>query len=192
MTKWNLFLECVQMYWKWKYSHPFAITLQIELRCIQFLLIILEMSLQLDWSTPVANSIVWTWSRPVYIRSHSWRCMSEQKLHHEVQGTIRRDRIMMRSISDVTTEFLGWDGRTCQKENSLYSTSPIWALWESGQMEATPEKKSRQHAWSLQKCRWNTEHNAKDCRLMRQKCSYMTWMQSAVSGKKNRHSSSPV
>ena len=38
----------------------FALTLQIELRCIQFPLIILEMSLQLDWSPPVANSIDWT------------------------------------------------------------------------------------------------------------------------------------
>ena len=44
--------------------------------------------------------------------------------------------------SDRTTEFLGWDGRTCQKDNSLYSTSPIWALWESGQAEATPDKKA--------------------------------------------------
>ena len=35
--------------------------LQIELRCIQFPFIIFQMSLELDWSPPVANSIVWTW-----------------------------------------------------------------------------------------------------------------------------------
>ena len=45
------------------YSHPFAMTLQIERRCIQFPFIILEMALQLDWSPHVANSIVWTWFR---------------------------------------------------------------------------------------------------------------------------------
>jgi hypothetical protein len=43
-----------------KYSHPFAMTLQMELRCIQFLLIILEMLLQLDWNPPVAYLIIWT------------------------------------------------------------------------------------------------------------------------------------
>ena len=35
--------------------------LDIELRCVLFPLIILEMFLQLDWSPPVANSIDWTW-----------------------------------------------------------------------------------------------------------------------------------
>jgi len=39
---------------------PFAVRLQIELRCILFPLIILEMFLQLDWSPPVVNSIDWT------------------------------------------------------------------------------------------------------------------------------------
>jgi hypothetical protein len=34
--------------------------LKIELRCILFPLIILEMFLQLDWSPPVINSIDWT------------------------------------------------------------------------------------------------------------------------------------
>ena len=40
---------------------PFAMWLKIELRCILFPLIILEMFLQLDWSPPVVNSIDWTW-----------------------------------------------------------------------------------------------------------------------------------
>ena len=39
---------------------PFAMRLEIELRCILFPLIILEMLLQLDWSPPVVNSIDWT------------------------------------------------------------------------------------------------------------------------------------
>ena len=34
--------------------------LEIELTCILFPLIILEMFLQLDWSPPVVNSIDWT------------------------------------------------------------------------------------------------------------------------------------
>jgi hypothetical protein len=34
---------------------PFATRLNIELRCILFSLIILEMFLQLDWSPPVVN-----------------------------------------------------------------------------------------------------------------------------------------
>ena len=42
---------------KWKVFSPFAVMLQIELICIQFPLVILEMSLQLDWSPPVANPI---------------------------------------------------------------------------------------------------------------------------------------
>ena len=35
--------------------------LKIELRCILFPLIILEMFLQLNWSPPVVNSVDWTW-----------------------------------------------------------------------------------------------------------------------------------
>jgi hypothetical protein len=29
------------------------------------------------------------------------------------------------------------------RKTSLYSLSPIWTLWESGQTEATPEKKAQ-------------------------------------------------
>jgi hypothetical protein len=72
------FLRFLQMYWKLnteiyhlhKYSHAFAITLQIELRCIQFTLIILEMSQQLDWSPPVTNNIFWTWFRKKHTCLH--------------------------------------------------------------------------------------------------------------------------
>ena len=39
---------------------PFAMRLEIELRCTLFPLIIFEMILQLDWSLPVVNSIDWT------------------------------------------------------------------------------------------------------------------------------------
>jgi hypothetical protein len=46
-----------------KCSHGFAMILQIELRYVQFHLFILGMSIQLDWSPPVPNSIVWTWFR---------------------------------------------------------------------------------------------------------------------------------
>ena len=56
-------------------------------------LIILELFLQLDWSPPVVNSIDWTWFGKahtcLYKRFHSWRCMSEQKPGHEVEGNDR-------------------------------------------------------------------------------------------------------
>ena len=42
----------------------------------------------------------------------------------------------------TTTEFLGRDGRTCRRDDDLCSTSQIQALWESGQTEATLEKKA--------------------------------------------------
>ena len=38
------------------------------------------MFLQLDWSPPVDN--------PVYIRSHSWQCMSEQNPNQDVEGIV--------------------------------------------------------------------------------------------------------
>ena len=38
----------------------FAMRHEIALRCILFTLIILEMFLQFDWSSPVVNSIDWT------------------------------------------------------------------------------------------------------------------------------------
>jgi hypothetical protein len=38
----------------------FAMRLEVELRCILFPLIILEMFLQLDWSPPAINSTDWT------------------------------------------------------------------------------------------------------------------------------------
>jgi hypothetical protein len=64
--------------------------LKIELRCILFPLIILEMFLQLDWSPPAVNSIDWTWfgHTPFYTRSHNWKRMSEQKPSHEVEGIV--------------------------------------------------------------------------------------------------------
>ena len=69
--------------------------LEIELRCILFPLITLEMFLQLDWSPPpVVNWIDWTWFGKAHIclykRSHSWQCMSEQKQRHEAEGIVRR------------------------------------------------------------------------------------------------------
>ena len=44
------------------------------------------------WSPPVVNSIDWTLERhtPVYIRSYSWQCMSDQNPSHEVEGIVRR------------------------------------------------------------------------------------------------------
>jgi hypothetical protein len=44
-----------------KYSDPLLWDSKMELRCILFPLIILEMFLQIDWSPPVVYSIDWTW-----------------------------------------------------------------------------------------------------------------------------------
>jgi hypothetical protein len=63
-----------------KYSHPFAMPLQIELRCIQFpLIIILEMSLQLDWSPVVASSIVWTGFRKKHTCLYTKQCTKHEE-----------------------------------------------------------------------------------------------------------------
>ena len=42
-------------------NRHFAMRIKIELRCILFLYIVLEMFLQLVWSPPVVNLIDWTW-----------------------------------------------------------------------------------------------------------------------------------
>ena len=67
--------------------------LEIELRCILFPLIILEMFLQLDWSTPVVNSIDWTYKVPqltVHVRAKT-KAITSKELSKE-----RRDRIVSR------------------------------------------------------------------------------------------------
>ena len=53
---------------------PLCYETQIERRCILFPLIMLELFLQLDWSTPMVNSIDLTWKG-----THSWQYMQEQK-----------------------------------------------------------------------------------------------------------------
>ena len=78
--------------------------LKIELRCILFPLIILETFLQLNWSPPVVNSVDWTWfvrHTPVYVRSHSWQCMSEHKpsMKSKELSVDLRDRIVLRNKS---------------------------------------------------------------------------------------------
>ena len=66
--------------------------LEIELRCILFPLITLEMFLQLGVHLWYIQLIGHDLERhtPVYISSHSWQCMSEQKQSHEVEGIARR------------------------------------------------------------------------------------------------------
>ena len=88
--------------------------------------------------------------------------------------------------SDRTTEFLGWDGRTCQKDNSLYSTSPIWAFWESGQTEGTTE--------CLEFAKWQEkeiDHKVKDSVVW--DTNLALWPEwKALCLEKTRHSSSPI
>jgi hypothetical protein len=69
--------------------------LEIELRCIQFLLIILEMFLQLDWSPPVENSIDWTWFGPTVDSAYQRKsqAMRSKELSVELRdGIVSRHR----------------------------------------------------------------------------------------------------
>ena len=103
----------------------------IELWCILFPLIILEMFLQLDWSPPVVNSIDWTWfgkaHTPDYIRSHSWQCMSDQKPNHEVEIIVRRaprhDCVEIQIWGRVPKHF-------CSIEGLQEHSGPIIFKWE--------------------------------------------------------------
>ena len=67
--------------------------LEIELRCILFPLIILEMFLQFGVHLWCIQLIGHDLERhtPVYIRSHSCQCMSEQNPSREVKGIVRRE-----------------------------------------------------------------------------------------------------
>jgi hypothetical protein len=61
--------------------------LGIELRCILFPLIILEMFLQVDWSSPVVNSI-------------DWKCQFKNQAMRSKELSIDlRDRIVLRHRS---------------------------------------------------------------------------------------------
>ena len=167
-------------------------TLQIEFRCIQFPLIILEMSLQLHWHPPVANSIDWTWfikkytflykvpqltacqsrhstikSKELFVElrdrivSRHWsgdgyktisrvlkvpkstvssivrkwkeygttptppRAGRLTKLKNWTRRTLVREVTKNQMTFERTRKFLGWNGRTCWKDNSLCSTSQI-------------------------------------------------------------------
>ena len=86
--------------------------------------------------------------------------------------------------SDRTTEFLGWDGRTCRKDNNLCSPSHISALWESGQTEATFEKKAHDSMPGV--CKMAHERlkawGKRSCGLMRRNFNCLAWIQSATSG----------
>ena len=91
-----------------KYSHRFTLSTFycfslipklikfIELRCIRFPLIILEMFLQLKWSPPVVILLIGhdlERHTPVYIRSHSWQCMTvhvRAQTKHGVKGIVCR------------------------------------------------------------------------------------------------------
>ena len=89
---------------------------------------------------------------PVYIRSHSWQCMSEHKPSHEVQWVVcrplRQDcneaKIWWRvqkhfcsiegpnknpMVTDRAPGLLCEERRTFQKDNHLCSTPPIRPVW---------------------------------------------------------------
>ena len=60
------------------------------------------------------------------------------KLRHRARRTLVRKVTKNPKPTDIATEFLSGDGRICQKDNSLDSTSSIWALLETD----GPEKKA--------------------------------------------------
>ena len=120
--------------------------LEIELRSILFPLIILEMFLQLDWSPPVVNSIYWTWfgkHTPVYIMSHSWQCMSEQKPSHEVEEIVRR--APRQYCNDA--QIWGKVPKQCLQRWMSPRTRPNWAIVGEGPCSGRWPRTS----WSLWK-----------------------------------------
>jgi hypothetical protein len=50
---------------------------------------------------------------PVYIRPHSWQCMSEQKLYHDSPRNCCRDRILIKCISGEVYFHLSLWGIVC-------------------------------------------------------------------------------
>ena len=71
-------------------------TLQIELRYIQLPLIILEISLQLDWSPPVANSIDWTG----FIKKHTFLYKVPQFTVHVSRNSTMKPRELSVELRD--------------------------------------------------------------------------------------------
>ena len=66
--------------------------LEIELRCILFPLIILEMFLQLDWNPVVVNEIDWTWLGKARTCLYIWHAQLtvQKKNSSEVERIVRR------------------------------------------------------------------------------------------------------
>ena len=69
--------------------------LEIELGCIPFSIIILEMFLQLVWSPPVVHSIDWTWFGKAHtclykVTQLTVHVRAKTKLQYEVEGIVRR------------------------------------------------------------------------------------------------------
>ena len=73
---------------------------EIELRCILFALIILEMFLQLYWSPPVFNSLDWTWFGKAHIclyKEPQLTLQSKTQAMRSKEFSVElRDRIMSR------------------------------------------------------------------------------------------------
>ena len=67
--------------------------LKIELRCIPFPLIILEMFLQLNWSPPVVNSVDWTYFGKAHTCPYKLPQLTvhvRAQTKHEVKGIVCR------------------------------------------------------------------------------------------------------
>ena len=131
--------------------------LEIERRCILFPLIILEMFLQLNWSSPVVNSIDWKlfgkahtclYKVPqltVHVRAKTKtqnrrNCLEVQKFGTtktlsragrppKLSNLGRSALVRVDGHSDRALEFRCGDGRTFQNDNHLCSTPPIRPLW---------------------------------------------------------------
>ena len=108
--------------------------LEIELRCILFPLNIL------DVSTTWLESNLWSIQligcalerhTPVYIMSHSWRCISEQKLSHAVEGIVldKKEEILDKNLLQSAKDLRLGRRITFQQDNDPKHTAKAMQEW---------------------------------------------------------------
>ena len=79
-----LFYKCITFFFKW-YGIYYKTQLSSSASCFHVSSLIF---LQHQWSIQLVGHDL-EGHTPVYIRSHSWQCISEQKPSHEVEGIVR-------------------------------------------------------------------------------------------------------
>ena len=77
---------------------PFAMILEIELRCLPFLFIIFEKFLHIDWCLPVVNSIYGR-RKPLLSERHRKVCLQFEKKKHLKDCQTVRNKIELFSLN---------------------------------------------------------------------------------------------